>query len=201
MRRLTGLSAYQLREWDKAGFFAPEHAYENRRVAASRVYSFKDVVGLRTLSVLSKFHKIRLPELKKTAARLARWSESPWASLTLYVLNREVHFHNPETGQIEGAVSGQIAAAIPLEDVMEDMRAAAGRMATRARESEGQVDRHRFRQRNAWCFQGTRIPVSAVYSFIDAGYTPAQVIEEYPDLTAADINAAVTRRGELTQAA
>src|SRR5690349_16004064 len=118
VRRLTGLSSFQLREWDKAGFFAPEYAYQNRRVAAGRVYSFTDVVGLRTLAVLSKKHKIRLPELKRTAAKLAKWSSTPWSSLTLYVLNREVHFQNPETGQVQGAVSGQLAVAIPLEDVM-----------------------------------------------------------------------------------
>src|SRR5690349_752885 len=87
VEKLTGLSRYQLREWDKAGFFAPEYAFENRRVAHGRVYSFTDVVGLRTLSVLSKRHRIGLPELKKVAAKLSKLSSTPWASLTLYVLN------------------------------------------------------------------------------------------------------------------
>lgn len=201
VQRLTGLSAYQLREWDKAGFFAPEYAYENRRVAAGRVYSFTDVVGLRTLAVLSKVHKIRLPELKRTAAKLAKWSATPWSSLTLYVLNREVHFSNPETGMIEGAISGQYAAAIPLENVMEDMRNEAERLRERPKETQGQIERHRFRMRNAWCVAGTRIPVSAIYSFIDAGYKPKSIIEQYPDLTLKDIRAALAARSRLTQAA
>jgi hypothetical protein len=32
IQRLTGLSAYQLREWDRAGFFAPQYAKQNRRL-------------------------------------------------------------------------------------------------------------------------------------------------------------------------
>lgn len=201
VRRLTGLSAYQLREWDKAGFFAPEYAYENRRVAAGRVYSFTDVVGLRTLAVLSKKHKIRLPELKKTAAQLARWSKTPWSSLTLYVLNREVHFQRPDTGQIEGAVSGQLTVAIPLEDVMESMRSEAELLRKRPKDTFGQIERHRFRMSNAWCVAGTRIPLSAIYSFADAGYKPQQIIEQYPDLTLKDIRAVLDARTRLTQAA
>lgn len=201
VQRLTGLSAYQLREWDKAGFFAPTYAFENRRVAAARVYSFLDVVGLRTLSVLSKKHRIRLPELKKTAARLSKWSATPWSSLTLYALNREVHFQNPATGEIEGAVSGQLAAAIPLEDVMQDMRSAATKMSQRPAESLGKIERNRFRMHNAWCIEGTRIPVSTIYRLTDAGFSARQIIAEYPDLTERDIRAALKRRPELTRAA
>ena len=52
--RLTGLSMSQLIDWDRIGFFRPEHASENRREAYSRIYSFQDVVGLRTLAVLRK---------------------------------------------------------------------------------------------------------------------------------------------------
>lgn len=201
VQRLTGLSAFQLREWDKAGFFAPQHAYENRRVAAGRVYSFQDVVGLRTLAVLSKTHRIRLPELKKTAKGLSQWSRTPWSSLTLYVLKREVHFQNPVTGNIQGAISGQLAVAIPLQDVMANMRTEADRLAERPRESIGIMDRRKFRMHNAWCVAGTRIPVSAIYNFTDAGYDPKQIVEQYPDLTVKDIRAALSRREELTLAA
>ncbi len=201
VQRLTGLSAFQLREWDKAGFFAPQYAHENRRVAAARVYSFQDLVGLRTLAVLSKTHRISLPELKKTAKRLSQWSRTPWSSLTLYVLNREVHFQNPETGDIEGAISGQLAVAIPLEDVLADMCAEADRLAKRPRGSIGSLDRRKFRMHNAWCIAGTRIPVSAIYNFTDAGYAPEAIIEQYPDLTIKDVKAALLRRAELTQAA
>lgn len=198
---LTGLSQFQLREWDKAGFFPPEYAYENRRVAHGRVYSFRDLVGLRTLSVLSKQHRIGLPELKRVAAALNEWSDTPWSSLTLYVLNKEVHFHNPATGKVEGALSGQIAAPIPLENVMDDMRREADKLRERPAETVGSFEQHRYRLRNAVLVAGTRIPVSAIYNYMDAGYSAEQIIKEYPDLTPADIDAAMSQRSQLTQAA
>jgi hypothetical protein len=62
----------------------------------------------------------------------------------LYVLNREVHFQHPTTGWIEGALTGQMAVAIPLDDVMTDMRKEAAKLAERPRESIGLVDRRKF---------------------------------------------------------
>ncbi len=52
--KLTGLSKAQLHYWDETGFFSPRYAFENWRSPYSRIYSLKDVVGLRTLSVLRK---------------------------------------------------------------------------------------------------------------------------------------------------
>ncbi len=69
VERLTGLSPAQLRSWDEAGFFKPEMACEDRRRPYSRVYSFRDVVGLRTIGILMRDYKIPLRELKKTAQR------------------------------------------------------------------------------------------------------------------------------------
>jgi hypothetical protein len=84
---------------------------------------------------------------------------------------------------------------------MTDMRNEAGRLAQRPKESIGQIDRRRFRLHNAWCIAGTRIPVSAIYSFTDAGYKPRQIVEQYPDLTTKDVKAALGMREELTLAA
>src|SRR3546814_1019024 len=55
--RLTGLSVGQLRAWDRRGFFSPHYAYEDRRSPYSRVYSFRDVVGLRAIAVLKQKHR------------------------------------------------------------------------------------------------------------------------------------------------
>ena len=50
--RLTGITVHQLRYWDRTGFFHPAFAADDRKVAFSRVYSFKDVVSLRVLNIL-----------------------------------------------------------------------------------------------------------------------------------------------------
>jgi len=44
----------------------------------------------------------------------------------------------------------------------------------------------------AACIRGTRIPASDVVRFADAGHTTSQIIAEYPDLSAEQIEAALS---------
>jgi DNA-binding transcriptional MerR regulator len=50
--KLTGISVGQLRYWDRTDFFKPEFAYEERRDAFSRVYSYLDLVSLKIIARL-----------------------------------------------------------------------------------------------------------------------------------------------------
>ncbi|HEX9903523.1 MAG TPA: MerR family transcriptional regulator, partial [Propylenella sp.] len=83
--RLTGLSKGQLRYWDRTGFFRPRFAFEDRSKAFSRIYSFRDLVGLRTLALLRKEHKVSLQHLRKVAEKLSHLKESLWSETVLYV--------------------------------------------------------------------------------------------------------------------
>jgi len=94
--RLTGLTHGQLRAWDRAGFFQPRYAYEDRHVPYSRVYSFQDVVGLRTIAVLMKQYHVSLQKLRKVAEELIRRGYDHWADVRLYVLKGQVYFRQPE---------------------------------------------------------------------------------------------------------
>lgn len=199
--RLTGLSSSQLRDWDTAGFFSPSYAAENRRSPYSRIYSFEDVVGLRVLSILRKVHKVSLSHLKDVATRLGRRTNKPWTELTLYVLNGEVHFRNPDDGKVQGAVSGQLAAPIPISSVVEDVRERAKKLRARDSSTIGQIDQRRFVSHNEPVVAGTRIPISTIRSFVDAGYSVAAILREYPSLTKADIEAALSQTSDLTHAA
>lgn len=191
VERLTGLSESQLRDWDNDGFFRPAFAAENRRSPYSRIYSFDDLVSLRTLGILRKRHKIALQSLKKTATKLEQHSGRPWSDLTLYVLNREVHFRNPNTGRIEGAISGQMAVPIPLGSIADDLRSKIDAARSRGSESEGDFEQHRYVAHNRRVVSGTRIPVESVLSFWNEGYSVEQIMREYPSLTRKDIDAII----------
>jgi uncharacterized protein (DUF433 family) len=197
--RLAGLTTATLISWDKDDFFRPSLAYDNRRSPYSRIYNFEDLVALRTLSILRE--RVSMQHLKKAAEKLKEHAGKPWTSLALYTLNREVHFRNPGTGLIEGAVSGQYGATIPLEAVAEEMRQKANELRERDRSKIGQLERHRFVMGNAWVFAGTRIPVADVLSLLDAGFSREGVLDEYPDLVDADIEAAKALADSLTRAA
>lgn len=199
--RLTGLSTAQLREWDAAGFFQPSYAAENRRSPYSRIYSFEDLVGLRVLSILRNTHRVSLQQLKAVARRLSQYAPQPWSELTIYVLNKEVHFRNPTDGLVQGAVSGQLAVPVPISSVVEDVKARAAKLKERDTATVGQIERHRFVVHNETVIAGTRIPVSAVRSFADAGYSVDEILSEYPSLTREDVQAALSATAGLTQAA
>lgn len=189
---LTGLTRGQLLYWDRTGFFHPKLADQNRRLAYSRVYSFKDVVGLRVVSVLLNQHHVTLPHLKKVARELAAHSADAWSDIRLYVLNRHVQFKEPETGQMRGVVNGQYAIA-ELVEVIQDMRDATAKLRQRSPEKIGTLEQRRHVAHNTLVFGDTRIPVRAIIAFHKAGYAIPDILREYPSLTEADIETALSR--------
>lgn len=189
--RLTGLSKWQLADWDRAGFFKPEHASDNRREPYSRIYSFQDIVGLRTLATLRKVHKVPMRHLREVASELETHVERPWSETTLYVLNRRVYFDEPGTRNVREVSGGRQYALLPLESVANEMSKEVARLRARPPEKIGKVERHRNVAHNAWVVAGTRIPVRAIREFASVGYTPEQIVKEYPSLTISDVKAAL----------
>jgi uncharacterized protein (DUF433 family) len=180
----------QLAYWDRIGFFRPQYASENRRSPYSRIYSFPDLVGLRTISVLKGRHGVSLRHLKETAAKLERTTDKPWSELTFTVWNREVAEVEPNTGVPEGVLSGQ-RALFRVADIIDDMERETARLRARSKDDAGRIVRHRNVAHNKPVFAGTRIPIGAVQRFAKAGYSAEQILKEYPSLTEADVRAAL----------
>src|SRR3989442_10758543 len=191
VERLTGLTKAQLRYWDRTGFFAPKFGDKNRRRAYSRLYSFRDIVALRTISVLRNQHDVPLQHLRKVAERLSHLADELWTKTKLYVLNRKVVFHEPGTGLPREVVSGQYVIGILLKTIISDTKKDVEKMQRRDPDKIGRVERSRYINRNHWVVGGTRIPTAAIRRFREAGYTMSQIIAEYPDLKLRDIKAAL----------
>lgn len=191
VERLTGLSKRQLRYWDSTGFFSPAHVEDARGFLYGRLYSFKNIVALRTLAVLRVQHNVPLQHLRKVAERLNHLRDDLWTQTKLWVLNRKVVFENPETGLPQEVVSGQYVIDIPLSRIVDDTRRDVERMRERAAEQIGRIVKERNVVGSAPVIAGTRIPVRAVQSLHEDGYSVQDIIREYPDLTEADVAAAV----------
>jgi uncharacterized protein (DUF433 family) len=192
VERLTGVSIRQLRYWDSTGFFKPSLADENRRWAFSRVYTFRDVVCLKILNTIRNESRVLLQHLREVRERLLHLGDDLWAKITLYILNRRVVFHNPDTDQREEVVSGQGVLQIPLRVVSGDMAKAVSVLRARDAADIGRIERHRGTAANKPVIAGTRIPVKSIKAFSDAGYSIAQIREQYPVLTEEDIRAALS---------
>ena len=185
--RLTGITVHQLRYWDRTGFFHPAFAADDRKVAFSRVYSFKDVVSLRVLNILRNKYGVSVQHLRQVSDRLAHLADDRWIKTTLYVLKRKVNFAEPETGGTREVVSGQYALGIPLAVVIDDTQRDVKELRRRDPSKIGTVIHNRLIAHNTAVVGGTRIPTAAIKRFSDAGYSAEQIIEEYPDLTEEDI--------------
>ena len=190
--RLTGLSSRQLRYWDKTGFFSPTILDDYKRRTFGRIYSFRDVVGLRTIAVLRNRHRIPLQEIRRVGAWLSDRHDAPWSSLRFALKGRKVVFFDPDIGvAVEPAGAGQEVLPVDLELIASEMREAADRLRDRQPDEIGQIRRNRYVVHNAWVVAGTRVPTTAIWNFHVAGYSAADIVREYPRLTEADVTAAV----------
>lgn len=194
VRRLTGLSLRQLSYWDQTEFFSPEHAPGYRVGAFSRVYSFRDVVGLYVIALLRKEYRFPLQQLRQAGAYLHRHHETPWASLALFVSGREIIFRDPLAPDAYLSARrqpGQRVIPIELEEIARRVETIALKMRRRVRAQVGRIERNRYVVHNAPVLAGTRIPTSAVWNLHGAGFDTARIIREYPRLKPNDVTAAI----------
>ena len=189
--KLTGVSRAQLRNWDRTGFFRPEFADANRRLAYSRVYSFRDLANIQVLNTLRNEAKIPMQHLRKVRQKLAHLGDDVWSKTRLYVLNKRVVFDNPETQEREEVVSSQRVLDIPLQVVAKELEREVRLHWERKDAQIGKVERRRNLVHHQAVIAGTRIPVDTIKSFAEEGFSVAEIIAEYPSLTKRDVEAAL----------
>jgi DNA-binding transcriptional MerR regulator len=190
--RLANVSEQRLRYWDNIGLLSPKYADENRRRPFSRVYSFRDLVGLRTLVLLRDQYHVSLQELRRFDLWLRKNYETPWSSLTFSVSGKKLFFDDPETGALVASrPQGQVGMRIVLETIANETSTAIARLRKREDEQIGKIVRHRNISHNAPVLAGTRIPTESVWGFHCAGYDTDRIIRQFPILTPADVQAAI----------
>lgn len=187
--RLTGISVGRLRYWDRTYFFCPEYGYEERGAPFSRIYSYGDLVSLKVISRLRE--KVPLQRLRLVKEKLNQFTPDLWRGLTLWVDGRDVAFVHPHTGQSEQVLTGQKIIQFPLCETLDDLERGVKDLFLRDNSTFGRVEKKRRVMNNRTVIAGTRVPVSAIRSFHDAGYTADQILEEYPSLTLQDVEAAL----------
>lgn len=194
--RLTGCSIHQLRHWDTSDFFSPEYAEQNRRVAFSRIYSFRDLLSLQILNALRNDIGVSLQHLRGVKSKLAQMGDTTWSNTKLYVIKKEVVFHDLKHDEKRAVISGQIVLPpIVLEAVRANMLESIRSMnSSRDAKAVGKVERNKAIAHNQAVIAGTRIPISSIQAFSNEGYTVEQIQREYPTLTAADIKAAIKHK-------
>lgn len=192
VQRLAGITKAQLRHWDRTGLLSPTFGFGDLRAAFGRIYSFRDVVALRVLGTLRNKHGVSVQHLRSVKERLAQPGTDVWTGVRLYVLNKKVIWVEPDTELPQEVASGQyLVPTIELDAIVASTKAEMQELSRRSPQQVGQVERRKFVQHSTPVVAGTRIPVRALQRFHQAGYSVAQILEEYPDLTEEDVKAAL----------
>lgn len=188
--RLSGLSQRQLAYWDNTEVFSPSLYRGGNQKPYGRIYSFHDIVALRTLAKLRR--QFTLDRLRSLGWWLKQHYDHPWSRIRFYVRGDEIIYVDPETQMlIADKPLGQEALNIELEPIASEVQLALQQIRQRHPNDIGTIDRHRYVMRNEWVIAGTRIPVWIIHELHDAGYDEAAIIAEYPVLTPADVRAAL----------
>lgn len=189
--RLSGLSEDQLRSWDTSGLFRPTLGWEDRRRHYSRIYTYDDLVALRTLARLRE-SGVSTRRLARIGAHLKSLTDRPWSGRSFFVV--------PSTGRVFFTYEDALIAAEPMGQqamgniidlgrVEQDVQDRLAQMGSRV-DLRGRIVTDRYIHGGTPIFAGTRIPMSSVVEFLDEGHSADEIIAQFPRLTCDDIEAA-----------
>lgn len=199
---LASITRSRLRYWEQTDVFEPTYIEHRESGPYRRIYSFRDLVSLRTIARLRKEFRVPLDELRRVSAYIGESSESPWSDLAIRIYANHLAFGDPRTGEwMSSQAVGQLLLEIELDEIRNESEREARRLLLRDPETYAQVTRNRNVMSNEWVLAGTRIPVQAVVSLHNAGYSPEAIIAEYPSLVPADIDAALMHENRMRSAA
>lgn len=149
-------------------------------------------MNLRAIARLRTAFNVPLDELHSVTLYLRDYSDVAWSRLAVRVYGHHLVFRDPATNKwMAAAPAGQLSLELEFADVREESEREARRLMRRSSEHYGKVSRNRNVMSRQWVISGTRIPVSAILSFHEEGYTKADILKEYATLVEADIDAAI----------
>lgn len=188
---LTGLSIRQLQRWDRTGFFSPSLADSERRRPHSRIYSFQDVVALRTIARLRE-QGASFSELKKVGEFFASNQSEAWTGRRFFVVGKRVFFTHDEAVIAARPLGQRVEQTVlDLEPVIEDLVERVQLLPNRHADEIGEITHDRLIMGGAPVIAGTRIPTATIAWFHDHGYSHDAILREFPRLERGDVEAAI----------
>jgi DNA-binding transcriptional MerR regulator len=186
---LARVSMRRLRYWEQVRLVTPSIRRELSRRNTVRLYTFQDLLELLVVAELRHRPGISLQHIQRLVGHLHQQGyAAPLRELRFATRGGDIYVQHPD-----GSWSGD-----PLPDqvifhqviTLEPLRAKIEGIGRRDPRAAGKVVHRRGVHASKPIFAGTRITVAAVQRYLRAGYDEAAILEEYPSLTAADIDAA-----------
>ena len=188
---LAGISRARLAYWVRTGLIKPRFVEPERWLSYKYLYSFRDLVAIRTLAVLRE-QGVSLQTLRMVNEQLQEHYEDPWSTMRFGMLGELVVFYDPDSGLVrDGARPPQALFKLDMVEIINTLRDKVGIFRGRKPEDYGRVEQVKRVMGGQPVIAGTRITANAVWNFHTAGYSAAAIGEQYPDLTGEDIQEAI----------
>lgn len=185
--RIAGLSERQVDYWASTGLVAPSvdtRISPGRRV---RLYGFVDLLSLLVAAELKR-RKVSLQHIRSIVRHLGQHGyANPLTQLAFATIGREVYFMHDDGSWEGGLTPDQVVIHEVLH--LEPLRSRITAGVRRDETLSGRVERRRGAMGSKPVLAGTRVPVDTVRRYLDAGRTVEQILESFPALTAADVEA------------
>jgi uncharacterized protein (DUF433 family)/DNA-binding transcriptional MerR regulator len=186
---LAKITLSQLRYWERTQLVIPSIKRQLSPRNTVRLYSFQDLLELLVAAELRHRPGISLQHIRRVIAYLHHQGfRAPLRELRFATHGSDIYVQYPDGTWSGDPLPGQVVfhQVIALEFLRERIEGVSHRDPS----TEGQVVSRRGALGSKPIFAGTRIPVAAVQRYLRAGYDTAAIIDEYPSLTPADIEAA-----------
>ena len=186
---LTGLTPRQLQYWDEKAFVPPS-LRRRKGPGRRRLYDFRDLVSLRVASDLRR-QGISLQLIRKVVAYLRHLDYAhPLAEIRFWSVDGRLYFNDADTVR-EGARPSQtiVDFLVPVGEIVRELDTEIVKLDERR--AVGTVERRRGVLGSEPVIAGTRITVESVQRLHDDGAGEDEILQLYPDLTAADVHAAL----------
>jgi uncharacterized protein (DUF433 family) len=185
--RLAGVSMRRLHYWQNVGLVQPSISRQVGPRRTVHLFEFTDLLQLLVVAELRD--RLPLQHIRRVVEHLrVRGYKEPLRQLVFATVGKELYFQHPD-GTWEGELApDQVVFHQVIE--LEPLRRRIDRARHRSEDRAGQVERVRGRLGSKEVFAGTRIPVATVQAYLQSGFSEAEVLSEYPDLTPADVEIA-----------
>ena len=193
--QLTGLSRRQVDYWRKTLLLAPSTDEPISPYRSVRLYDFTDMLALMTIAELLR-RKLSLQRVRRIVADMRReghdkpLTQVRYGTVKMAKGKREklLVTMTLEDGTVVGdddPGQGVLAEVIDIEEI----RARIRRGAQRSQDDVGRVERRRNTLGSRQVFAGTRVPVDTVRMYLVEGIAEQEILEAFPALERADIDA------------
>ena len=185
--QLAGVSIRRLRYWEQAGLVRPSVSRQLGPRRMVRLFAFTDLLQLLVVAELRD--RLPLQHIRRVVDHLRiRGYAEPLRQLVFATVGKELYFQHPDGTWEGGLAPDQVVFHQVIE--LEPLRRRIDRARHRSADAPGEIERARGRLGSKEVFAGTRIPVAAIQAYLERGFSTADVLQEYPDLTAADVETA-----------